>query len=81
MRLKMTGAIVRDLQSDSEVGAVTLEGEPLTTVRLVEDVPLRHKVALRDIQAGIEVVEYDRPIRAATDDFRFRSEGRVLAGQ
>jgi (2R)-sulfolactate sulfo-lyase subunit alpha len=60
------GVAVTDLRAGTEIGAITLEGKPVGTVKLVDDVPLGHKVAMRDIADGREVVEYGRVIALAT---------------
>jgi (2R)-sulfolactate sulfo-lyase subunit alpha len=59
------GVAVADLKAGTEIGAVTLEGAPVGTVTLVDDVPLGHKVAMRDIVGGKDVVEYGRVIAVA----------------
>lgn len=56
---------VLDLKAGEEVGAVTLEGEPVADVWLAEDVPLGHKVAMLDLPEGKQVIEYARPIGKA----------------
>lgn len=60
------GVAVRDLKAGQEVGSVTLEGQPVGSVKLVEDVPLGHKVARRDMPAGHELLKYGRPIGRTT---------------
>lgn len=40
------------------------------TVTLLEDIPFGHKVALRDIKAGEDVIKYDYPIGHATQDIK-----------
>ena len=60
------GVAVEDLKAGSEVGAVTLEGKPVGSVTLVDDVPLGHKVAMRDIASGKDVIEYGRVIGMAS---------------
>ena len=60
------GVAVADLKAGAEVGAVTLEGQPVGTVKLITDVPLGHKVAMRDLPQGKDVIEYGRPIGQAT---------------
>lgn len=60
------GVAVRDLEAGSEVGAVTLEGQDVAVVTLVNDVPLGHKVALHDIDQDQQVIEYGSPIGRAT---------------
>jgi (2R)-sulfolactate sulfo-lyase subunit alpha len=56
------GVAVEDLKAGSAVSAVTLEGEPVGSVELVDDVPLGHKVAMRDLARGKDVIEYGRVI-------------------
>jgi (2R)-sulfolactate sulfo-lyase subunit alpha len=58
------GVAVRDLKKGETVGAVTLEGKFVADVKLIEDVPLGHKVAMKDIVKNKEVIEYGRPIGA-----------------
>jgi len=60
------GVAVRDLKAGEEVSAVTLEGKPVGTVKMVNDVPLGHKVAMKDIAAGKDVIKYNRVIGVAT---------------
>lgn len=56
------GVAVRDLKVGEEVSTVTLDGEPVGAVKLVNDVPLGHKVAMRAMPNGHKVIEYGRPI-------------------
>jgi (2R)-sulfolactate sulfo-lyase subunit alpha len=60
------GVAVRDLKSGEDVGSVTLEGQFVMNIKLVNDVPLGHKVAMKDLAAGKDVIEYGRVIGAAT---------------
>ena len=60
------GVAVRDIPSGDEVGAVTLEGVFVTNVKLINDVPLGHKVAMKDIAQGKDVIEYGRVIGRAS---------------
>ena len=62
------GVAVADLAAGGEIGAVTLEGAPVGTVTLIANVPLGHKVAMRDIGKGKDVIEYGRVIGVATQD-------------
>lgn len=56
------GVTAMDLKAGEVVQAVTLEGEPVTQIELVDDVPLSHKVAMRDIESQKHIIEYGRPI-------------------
>ena len=62
------GVAVADLASGADIGAITLEGKPVGTVTLADAVPLGHKVAMRDIKTGSDVIEYGRVIGVATKD-------------
>jgi (2R)-sulfolactate sulfo-lyase subunit alpha len=62
------GVAVADLAKGSDIGAVTLEGQPVGTVTLPAAVPLGHKVAMRDIKKGSDVIEYGRAIGLATEN-------------
>ena len=56
------GVAVRDLHAGEEVGIVTLEGAAAGAITVVNDVPLGHKVALREMAAGHKLLKYGRPI-------------------
>ncbi len=60
------GVATMDLAAGETVQALTLEGELVADVELVNDVPLAHKVAMRAIDSDNDVVEYGRPIGAAS---------------
>jgi (2R)-sulfolactate sulfo-lyase subunit alpha len=59
------GVAVEDLKKGSKIGAVTLEGKAAGSVTLVNDVPLGHKVAMRDLAKDKNVVKYGRPVGKA----------------
>jgi (2R)-sulfolactate sulfo-lyase subunit alpha len=59
------GVAVADLKKGASVGAVTLEGKAAGSVKLVEKVPLGHKVAMRDIALDQPVIKYGRPVGKA----------------
>jgi len=56
------GVAVMDLNTGDKIEAVTLEGEPVTMVTLVDDVPLGHKVAMRDLPQDKHIIEYGEAI-------------------
>jgi (2R)-sulfolactate sulfo-lyase subunit alpha len=60
------GVTAMDLKAGDIVQAVTLEGEPVTEITLFDDVPLSHKVAMRDMEAQKHVIEYGFPIGYAS---------------
>ena len=62
------GVAVEDLKKGSKVGAVTLEGKAAGTIKLTQDVPLGHKVAMRDLAKDTPVIKYGRPVGKAVAD-------------
>lgn len=56
------GVAAMDLSKGEEIQAVTLDGQPVTPITLVDDVPLGHKVAMRDMPDGKYVIEYGSEI-------------------
>jgi len=56
------GVAVQDLKKGTKIGVVTLEGKPAGTVKLLQDVPLGHKVAMRDLAKEKPVIKYGRPV-------------------
>lgn len=62
--------LVVDLKAGDTASAVTLDGRPMGTVALIEDIPLGHKVALRDMPGGKGVIKYGRSIGKARQAIR-----------
>ena len=60
------GVAVIDLEAGSEIGVASLEGQPAGSLKLVDNVPLGHKVALRDLALDKNIIEYGYPIGKAT---------------
>jgi (2R)-sulfolactate sulfo-lyase subunit alpha len=60
------GVAVVDIKAGAEVGAVTLEGRHVGTVKMLQDVPLGHKVAMHDMAVGKDVIEYGRVVGVAS---------------
>lgn len=59
------GVAVADLKKGASAGAVTLEGKAAGSVKLRDNVPLGHKVALRDLPKDKAVIKYGRQIGKA----------------
>ncbi len=59
------GVAVLDLKAGDEIGAVTLEGEAAGSIKIVDDIPLGHKVAVRDLPTDKQVIEYGHTIGRA----------------
>jgi len=62
------GVAVADLKKGSTIGALTLEGKPAGKVKLLNNVPLGHKVALRNLPKNKPVLKYGRPVGKAVQD-------------
>jgi (2R)-sulfolactate sulfo-lyase subunit alpha len=62
------GVAVADLKKGSKVGAVTLEGKSVGAVKLLHDVPLGHKVAMRFMAKDKPMIKYGRPVGKAVAD-------------
>lgn len=60
------GVAAMDLKAGEEIQAVTLEGDPVTPIKLVDDVPLGHKVSMRDMVVKKHILEYGREIGYAS---------------
>ena len=58
--------VIKDIDAGASVRAVTLDGREQHTVEAVEAVPLGHKIALRAMEEGHEVIKYGRTIGRAT---------------
>ena len=58
--------VISDVANGTEIRAVTLEGKEICSIKAVEDIPLGHKIAVRDIPSGNEVVKYGRSIGKAS---------------
>jgi (2R)-sulfolactate sulfo-lyase subunit alpha len=65
----LVGVAVRDLGPGPAQGGY-LSGPATLSVRLNEPIPLGHKLALADIAAGQDVIEYGQRVGVATRDIR-----------
>ena len=61
------GVAAMDLKTGETIQAVTLDGDPVSEIKLVTDVPLAHKVAMRNIEADEHITEYGSPIGFASE--------------
>ncbi len=62
------GVAVIDLKKGANAGALTLEGKPAGSVKLRDNVPLGHKVAMRDVAKDKPVIKYGREVGKAIKD-------------
>jgi (2R)-sulfolactate sulfo-lyase subunit alpha len=61
------GVAVEDLKKGGKIGAVTLEGKSVGAVKILHNVPLGHKVAMRDLPKDKPVIKYGRPVGKAVE--------------
>ena len=59
------GVAVMDLKKGATIGALTLEGKAAGKVKLISNVPLGHKVAMRNLAKEQPVLKYGRPVGKA----------------
>lgn len=71
------GVAAADIKAGEEVQAVTLDGTPVAPVKAIEDVPLGHKIAMRDMQQDHHVQEYGRPIGYCSQPIKFGAHVHV----
>ncbi len=62
--------VVVDIKKGDTVSAVTLEGKAVAKVTAIEDIPLGHKIAMRDMAAGKKVIKYDRGVGVVYKDIK-----------
>jgi (2R)-sulfolactate sulfo-lyase subunit alpha len=58
--------VVEDVTSGTEIRIVTLDGKETGNIKAVQDIPLGHKIAVRDVAEGKDVIKYGRPIGRAS---------------
>ena len=65
------GVAITDIKAGEEVEGVYLEDlSQGPKVKALNDIPLGHKIALKDIKQGEIVIKYGRPIGKATKDIK-----------
>ncbi len=57
---------IRDVEAGQEVVVAWLDGDNEVTLRSLGDVPLGHKIALRDLDEGSQLLKYGVPIGRTT---------------
>ncbi|MCD6551832.1 UxaA family hydrolase [Thermotoga sp.] len=62
------GVVVRDVTAGEKLKGKTLEDGKTYELEAKEDIPLGHKIALRDIKEGEKIKEYGEIIGRATKD-------------
>ena len=57
--------VVQELSSGSEIDVVTIDGGEVCSVKAVDEIPLGHKISIREIIEGEKIIKYGRPIGVA----------------
>lgn len=60
--------VIQYVAGGTTIRIVTLDGKEICKIEAAEDIPLGHKVAIRDLVKGKDVIEYGRPIGKASQD-------------
>lgn len=58
----MVGVAIYDIKSSETVEGVYMDTNQKMKLKVIENVPLGHKVALSDMKKGERVLEYKEPI-------------------
>ena len=59
--------VVQELSSGSEIDVVTLDGREIYSIKAIDEIPLGHKISIREISEGEKIIKYGRPIGVATN--------------
>ncbi len=62
------GVAVEDISAGQEVTGAYMKGGGEVAVKSRSNIPLGHKIALKDVKKGEKVIEYGEIIGAATKD-------------
>jgi len=66
----LVGVAVEDLKPSEKAKGKFLDTNKEIEVKILEDVPLGHKIALKDIRSGETVFEYGEKTGVATKDIK-----------
>ncbi|MGC8570039.1 UxaA family hydrolase [Caldivirga sp.] len=65
------GVAIEDIKAGDEAQGIYIEDKSNgPVIKAMEDIPLGHKIALRDIKAGERVIKYGRVIGVAVKDIK-----------
>ncbi len=66
----MVGVAVEDVPAGTDTEALIMSNKQYMNLQARQAVPLGHKVALRDISRGTQVIKYGVPIGEASSDIK-----------
>ena len=64
------GVATDDIKKDETIEGTYLDNNKKNTVKAIEDIPLGHKIALKDIKKGEKIMEYKETIGVAAKNIR-----------
>ena len=64
------GVATYDINKGEEVEGVYMDDGTKISLKALEDIPLGHKIALKDISKGEKVLEYGEPVAIAVKDIK-----------
>lgn len=64
------GVATYDLKNNEPVTGVFMDDGKTNEVKALDEIPLGHKIALRDIKSGEKVIEYGEEIGIASKDIK-----------
>ncbi len=64
------GVATDDIRKDEAIEGTYLDNNKKNTLKAIEDIPLGHKIALKDIKEGEKIMEYKETIGVATKDIK-----------
>jgi (2R)-sulfolactate sulfo-lyase subunit alpha len=64
------GVATRDIQSGQTVSGLFMDSEKTTRVKALKDIPLGHKIALKNLKSGEGAVEYGHDIGKIVADVK-----------
>ena len=59
--------VVQESSTGSEIDVVTIDGGEVCSIKALDEIPLGHKISIREITEGEKIIKYGRPIGVATN--------------
>jgi (2R)-sulfolactate sulfo-lyase subunit alpha len=71
------GVAVDDVREGETVEGVYMDDGSTVKITSINQIPLGHKIALKDIKRGEKVIEYGEPIGVSTQDIKMGSHVHI----
>ncbi len=59
--------VVQESSTGSEIEVMTIDGGEVCSIKALDEIPLGHKISIREITEGEKIIKYGRPIGVATN--------------